>query len=89
MLFLLGDVIGNRINIRGTNRKHPIPCLPCEIRQLRNPFLDPETRSPLEFLDPIRLGDGPAVAGEKMHMVFHSSDKNGRAFELVGDSPEE
>jgi hypothetical protein len=84
MLRLPVNVAGDGIQIGDADGKTRIAALPCKFGQWRGRailrwwrcrlFLEPEIRSPLHFLDPFGLGDGPAQPCEDMHMIFYTAD---------------
>ena len=88
MLFLPGDVLLYRFEIRLAHGEIRVAALPLEAGVIATAFLQPEIGDAFQFLHPFGLREGASESREQMHVVFHAADEDGRAIELFGDAAE-
>ena len=62
--------------------------LPLEFTVIPSLFSQPDIRDAFQFLHPFSLRNGASKSREQMDVVFHPSNKDGRAIELFGDAAE-
>jgi len=88
MLFLSGDVLLYLFEIRLTHGEIRVTALPLEVGVITTAFLQPEVGDAFQLLHPFGLRDGASETREQMNMVFHATDEERWAIELLGDAAE-
>src|SRR5437667_9141176 len=88
MLLLTGDVFLHLFEIRFADTEIRVATLAFEFGVIATAFLQPEVRDAFQFLHSFGLRDGATESREQMHVVFHTSDEDGWAIELLGDATE-
>ena len=71
-----------------THGESGVATLPLKIGTMATALLDPYVRDTFQFFNPFRLRDGATESRKQMNMIFCSAYEDGRAIELLRDSPE-
>ena len=88
MLFLPGDVLLYRFEIRLAHGEIRVAALPLEVGVIATALLEPRVRDAFQFLHPFRLRDRATKSREQMNMVFHAADLDRRTIKLFGNAAE-
>jgi hypothetical protein len=83
MVHLSIDISNQRTQIRRSNRKSPIPSLPCEPSQAGRLSLHPSGRRSLELLHQIRHTRLPRQANREMNVVRNAANPIALAFRIA------
>jgi len=85
---LVCDVGAHGLHIRCAHGKCPVSRLPGKFCNMRKTLLDPKVGPSLEFFHQIGLRNAATQVDQNVDMVGNSTDQNGRAIEIFGDSSE-
>src|ERR1700730_1277085 len=81
VLMLVEHVLPHLFKVGRTHGEVRVTTLPLEGSN-RMLLLQPQVRHTLQFLDPFRLRNGSAEAGQKMNIVFYAARNDRRTSEL-------
>lgn len=88
MFLLPGDVFAHGFNLRKADGENPVAVLPREIRKVGRFGFQPQRRTAFDFLNHRRHVTRARQGAEQMHMIFHTANDDGLAFEIGQDAAE-
>lgn len=88
VLFLGGDAMFDRVEIRLADGEVGIAALPLKVGVFAALWLKPGVGDAFHLLDPFGLGDRAGEARQQMDMVLDSADQKRRAVQGPGDGSE-
>jgi hypothetical protein len=86
-----GNKDGGRLHLFEIGLTHGeirVAALPFEVGVIATAFLQPEIGDAFQFLHPFGLRDGATEPRQRMHMILHAANLDGRAIQLFGDAAE-